>query len=483
MASISLSVTGRIVLVVITFLTIFFIIPPFFNSHSSIPEPVPYQPISNPQHIPDPKPPLFSEPESLPQVEPEVQVQQPLASSTSSSLLPAATLSAPSANFTFNTTLHSKAYGLTDSQCDSAFPGLFAEIDRAHTYRSTKGKLTPADIDRSAQGNGLIRLLIYSGQIYILHENTGAHKNRAASIISSIHRAVVANNEPVPDIEFTLSVADKAGAENQWALTRDMEEKSDDMTWVMTDHVWWSWPVPLLGEFNTIRLEIDEEEVPFDKKVPQLLWRGVVEQGPIRDKLVQATKGKSWANVSGIAWAGNGGLDGAGEEGVSAWDQCNFQYLAYTEGGYHSIINLWKLTSLGVSYSGRFKYLHQCNSVIITHKLKWAEYHSGLFVTEGEDQNIVVVERDFSDLDKKMTELLAHPERAKTIAENNAKTFRDRYLTPAAQACYVRKIINAWADVSDFQPKLWSEKQDGTGKSRKVLRGKPYETWLVEPMV
>jgi hypothetical protein len=106
-----------------------------------------------------------------------------------------------------------------------------------------------------------------------------------------------------------------------------------------------------------------------------------------------------------------------------------------------------------------------------------------LFVTEGADQNIVMVERDYSDLDQKMTDLLADPEKARKIAENNAKTFRDRYLTPAAQACYVRKMIHAWADVSDFEPKLWSEKQDEKNKTHKVLRGKPYETWLVEPMV
>jgi hypothetical protein len=333
MASISLSSTGRIVLIAITFLTLILILPKFFYSHSTNLDPIPFRSDpssnSNPQQIPDPAAPLLAEPEPEPihEHEPEADVKPPAPSSSSSQIPANAT------DFVFNTTLHSKSYGLSDAQCDSAFPELFAEVERAHSYRSQQGKLTLEHIDRSAQGSDLIRVLIYSGQIYILHENTGVHKNRAASIISTINRAIVASNDHIPDIEFTLSIGDMSNAENQWALTRDIE--GDNKTWVMTDHVWWSWPVPLLGEFNTIRMEIADEELPFADKIPQLVWRGVIAQGPIRAKLVEASEGKTWNNISAMTWKGAGGMEGGSDEALSAWDQCNFQYLAYTEGEYH----------------------------------------------------------------------------------------------------------------------------------------------------
>ena len=47
-----------------------------------------------------------------------------------------------------------------------------------------------------------------------------------------------------------------------------------------------------------------------------------------------------------------------------------------------------------------------------------------------------------------MNELLAKPEEAKRIADNSVKTFRERYLTEAAEACYWRALIRGWAQVS-----------------------------------
>lgn len=102
---------------------------------------------------------------------------------------------------------------------------------------------------------------------------------------------------------------------------------------------------------------------------------------------------------------------------------------------------------------------------------------------DGPDQNIVRVERDWSDLDTTMKYLLKNPAIAQRIAENSAKTFRDRYLTPAAQACYTRKMIKAWADLQGFEPKLWEYKKDINDHEVWSIRGKSFETWLVEPMV
>jgi len=85
-------------------------------------------------------------------------------------------------------------------------------------------------------------------------------------------------------------------------------------------------------------MEIAQEELAFERKVPQLVWRGVIEQGPIRAKLVEVSQGKNWSNVKGMQWLGRGGSEGGTDEALSAWDQCNFQYLVYTEGDGSQIV-------------------------------------------------------------------------------------------------------------------------------------------------
>jgi hypothetical protein len=55
--------------------------------------------------------------------------------------------------------------------------------------------------------------------------------------------------------------------------------------------------------------------------------------------------------------------------------------------------------------------------------------------------------------------------------------FRDRYLTPAAQACYWRKLFNAWATVG-FEPELYRTVKDKQGKVWRKSRGTPFETFV-----
>jgi len=70
-----------------------------------------------------------------------------------------------------------------------------------------------------------------------------------------------------------------------------------------------------------------------------------------------------------------------------------------------------------------------------------------------------------------MTWLLDHPEEAAQIARNNVDKFRDRYLTPAAEACYWRKLIHEWAAHSAFEPEFY-KMVDG----QRVWRGVPFES-------
>lgn len=134
----------------------------------------------------------------------------------------------------------------------------------------------------------------------------------------------------------------------------------------------------------------------------------------------------------------------------------------------------------GVSYSGRGKYLQNCNSVVIMHTRRWIENYDHLLVPAGPQQNYVQVERDFSDLPPKMDYLLGHPGEAERIANNSVTAFRDRYLTPAAQACYWREMFHAWSEVS-FVPELWEDVEvlneaGQVTESKERMRGTPYET-------
>jgi hypothetical protein len=98
--------------------------------------------------------------------------------------------------------------------------------------------------------------------------------------------------------------------------------------------------------------------------------------------------------------------------------------------------------------------------------MQWIQHHHYLLVANGTEQNFMEVERDFSDLETKIEYLLANPEDAKRIADNNVKTFRERYFAPAAEACYWRALIHGWA-ASSFQPQVFkSTPGEGLGRPR-----------------
>jgi hypothetical protein len=76
-----------------------------------------------------------------------------------------------------------------------------------------------------------------------------------------------------------------------------------------------------------------------------------------------------------------------------------------------------------------------------------------------------------------MDDLIAHPEKAKRIADNSVATFRERYLTAAAEACYWRALVKAWRAVS-FEPLLYNGVEVGKVTKRKQKRGVRFETFM-----
>lgn len=71
-----------------------------------------------------------------------------------------------------------------------------------------------------------------------------------------------------------------------------------------------------------------------------------------------------------------------------------------------------------------------------------------------------------------MQTLLDDPASAERIVNNSVTTFRDRYLTPAAESCYWRELLDQWTAASRHIT-------DAISPSEFVLRGIRYESFIL----
>jgi hypothetical protein len=252
-----------------------------------------------------------------------------------------------------------------------------------------------------------------------------------------------------------------------WAYSK---RDADTSVWLMPDFGYWAWPEVHIGPYQEVRRRIaaiddgdtaaDGTWVPglkFQEKKKQLVWRGsLATNPPVRSKLLKSA-GSSWASVRVIDWDDK---DDIRFNLLPIEDHCRYMFLAHTEGR---------------SFSGRGKYLLNCRSVVISHTLEWREVHHGALVPTGPEANYIEVDRDWSELSHKIDYLIDNPEIAERIANNAVRTFRDRYLTPAAESCYWRQLIRKYSAACDFEPVLFSTGRDGKTQPR----GVPYDTWLL----
>ena len=298
--------------------------------------------------------------------------------------------------------------------------------------------------------------------------------SRARATLSSLQRALTAfqDRHLLPSIEFILTTEDfapnPAGQGPIWSYSKRDEH---DSVWLMPDFGYWAWPEVHIGPYNEVRRRIaaiDEGEpapdgtytpaLPFKDKKKQLAWRGSLATNPgVRSKLLKSALGHSWASVRVIDWDDENDIR---FNLLPIEDHCRYMFLAHTEGR---------------SFSGRGKYLLNCRSVVISHPLIWREAHHAALVSSGPEANYVEIDEDFEDLPRKIDFLIDNPQTAERIAENAVRTFRDRYLTPAAESCYWRHLIRQYASVCDFEPVLFETRRNG----KKVARGVPFETWLL----
>ncbi|KAJ6014254.1 hypothetical protein N7540_008845 [Penicillium herquei] len=365
-------------------------------------------------------------------------------------------------------------HGLSEEQCNIAFPKLFVEIDKSAALKQ-ESRIAYKELDSRDVEDGMVRGIIDQGELYIVdYAAMPVTATRARSTLNSLHRALKAypKRQHLPSIEFVFTTEDFAedpsGPGPIWAYSK---RDGDNSVWLMPDFGYWAWPEVQIGPYQEVRRRIaaidDGEILPdgtislglaFQDKKKQLVWRGSLATNPgVRSKLLKSAAGSSWASVRVIDWEDENDLR---FNLLPIEDHCRYMFVAHTEGR---------------SFSGRGKYLLNCRSVMISHQLEWREAHHGAMVSSGVDANYIEVKKDFSDLSSKIDFLIDNPKVAEQVANNAVRTFRDRYLTPAAESCYWRHLVREYAAVSDFEPVLFSKDRDG----KKSARGVPYETWLL----
>lgn len=253
-------------------------------------------------------------------------------------------------------------------------------------------------------------------------DKEGSIWSREKATLSAINRAIISSPEPLPNIEFAFNTDDSVDELPLWGYARRAKDKS---IWLIPDFGYWSWPETKAGSTREVQAKAEwaeEEGLTWSNKTAKLLWRGVPIMGPtIRDKLLQVTKDKSWADVKPLVWNDKDSLK---NDYKTMPEHCEYQYVAQTEGN---------------TYSGRLKYLQSCRSVVVSHELEWIQHYYHLMKSSGPEQNFVQVRRDWSDLERQMQYLLSHDDEARRIADNSVQIFRERYLSPAAEVCYWRR--------------------------------------------
>jgi hypothetical protein len=356
--------------------------------------------------------------------------------------------------------------GLAEDQCHAAFPGLFEDVHQGVTHWKTRTPITRDTLDQIKLVNGMTRAMIYEGKLYVIATKSKAedHRRKTLAALSSIYRALTAihDRQSLPNIEFVFSIEDKASDVTSskthplWVLARKASERS---FFLLPDFGFWAWDNIInkknheVGPYDEVvqKAQAVESNLKFSDKNPQLVWRGKLSFAPkLRRALLDVARGQPWSDVKELNWEVESNY-------LTLDDHCKYMFIAHIEGR---------------SYSASLKYRQACRSVVVAHRLQHIQHHHYLLVSQGEHQNYVQVERDFSDLSAKMDALLADPAEAERIANNSVRTFRERYLTPAAEACYWRALWRGYGAVSE-PSKLWHNTISG----QRIHRGMRFETF------
>lgn len=122
---------------------------------------------------------------------------------------------------------------------------------------------------------------------------------------------------------------------NGFSFARSNDPKIPGSYWLMPHFSFWSWPLPFIGTLDSALAKISaiENALSFSEKIDKVIWRGTgwfnsVGNNNLRPKLLEATKGKEWANVQTLKWGTNGET---AQNSIAIEDFCRYKYIIYTE--------------------------------------------------------------------------------------------------------------------------------------------------------
>ncbi|GAA5925329.1 hypothetical protein JCM3775_006424 [Rhodotorula graminis] len=323
---------------------------------------------------------------------------------------------------------------LTQDQCDAIYPGLYLEVERAHDYWKARGGVTQKDLDE-AEAQGQARAMIVNNRLYVKSYSDSQQGTRTKAALALINEALITAPEAVPDIEFVIQTGDNGVPKGApWALGR--KEREEQLT-LMPDYSFFSWPEPHVDSWQEVADHTLEYEthLRWEDKIDKLLWRGAF-LVDIRKELWEIARKFKWGAVDDLDW---GDREQVNKLLLTPEQHCDYKYLAHVE---------------GLAYSGRLKYLTQCRSVIIAHKMRYVQHFHHLFNSDpsSPSQNLVTVPgHHFDELPAVMDALLADDARAKRIADTSY-TFWRHWLSVGSVDCYWRRLFREWRDVMAFEP-------------------------------
>ncbi|OLN85992.1 O-glucosyltransferase rumi-like protein [Colletotrichum chlorophyti] len=354
---------------------------------------------------------------------------------------------------------------LTEGECQSAFPGLTSEIDRA--VAEGEFRLNVSDAYTSLLGEiKENKILIHRAPRPVDMSEQWIQRQSAA--LHQLNRALLTSPTLLPDTIFNLYIQD-VPVPNSWSHSRPATPPSSPRHIFPIPHFsFWAWDQPFIRSIPHAAAAIAtlEASLPFEGKDPRAIWRGTTwfnnpaSANPrSRQDLLLKTKGAAWADVQALTWTSNS--QDAGNV-VAIEDFCRYKYVIYTE---------------GVSYSGRLQFHQLCESVLLTPPFEWMQhtthlvkpvYSSTLLGSEAksdgfpspraleawpdtagaEEADVVFVRPDWSDLEATIQWLEGHPEVARGIARRQREKFAGQgYLSPGAEVCYWRSLIRGWSTV------------------------------------
>ena len=345
---------------------------------------------------------------------------------------------------------------LPQSTCQAEFSRLYPQLTANQVAWKSKGGITYNDVQNAAQHcrHGCVHLLIKHGQIFIRAQEKD-WQSRVRSTLQLLAEAYGGANEDekalIEGTELVISTADFDGFTDPnsrgagWVLDKRVGDTQGQ--YLFPDFSFASWPeagIPSYREFRRQAAAINAE-VPWSSKSNRAFWRGDALLGKgikPRDSLLSVATGpgtEAWSDVKRTSFWESGPDIGAI---VSPADHCRHKFLIHSE---------------GVAYSGRSKFILSCASTVILHKLEWQQhFHPALISDASADQNIVQLQGDYFEtlpstmqslLDQEKVTFPGMPTTAERIASNAKRTLTDRYLTPAATACYIRAALISYSGV------------------------------------